>query len=226
MLTNYEFSAIARLLEWVEGTDLPPTSTGSNGAWTCDEWHQEVLKYMVNGEKYFSLPVPSYFQYDDVQSVRETFKKYGEKKFWSYDAMQTVKDLSDTLIVAEMGRGIDLLLALLVKKWKQVIVYDKNIYYGDLVVGYFKNHYGVDITYVGANTGNIDWRSDDNSIQFIPCDNHPPSYIFSGDCVLSLEDAKLGAASAEKMFSNPNIKAVVKWGKVPKTTEEFFSINW
>lgn len=185
--------------------------------WTCDMWHLEVLKCLILGEEKYLKSAYSDYIPNKVPQFLELFKNYTRCKIESYNRLQEVKDLSDNLIVCEIGRGIDLLLAVQVKKWNKIVCYDTNQTCGKFIIEYFKKHFNVDVNYVHANSGDIDFN-DENKINF-----HSSNTYFDEDCIILADGTQIYIEGIKKIWKNLKIKAFIVHGCIPKTIDEFLS---
>ena len=112
-----------------------------DGKWWCaDWWTIEVLKCLFLGEKTYRDELPprrlrnnGIFSIDNI--VADTNNKLN-----MMDVMRSVNGWSHLLLVCEVGRGIDILLASLVQDWQSIYVYDNNQLVLDEVRRYFSRY--------------------------------------------------------------------------------------
>lgn len=222
-------------LEWLYATRLPKDSVEHNlnntaYGWDSDLWSIEVVRCLLLGEEaYLKSPAPEYFHADEAQGLKSQIAQYAQFKIATCQRVMEVANVSNNVIVAEMGRGIDLLLLTFIKNWQRIIIYDTNPYYGDYIVGRWKNVYKKDVTFVLANTGNTNWN-DNGDIVFYQSEDHVKTkredYRMQENCILVLENTRIGRVGLDVLYTNPNIVRVIKNGDMPKTTDEFLKSGW
>jgi len=95
-----------------------------NNRWSSDFWHREVISCLIEGiPGYRNLPIPDYLKNNESFSKPEIERAV----CWKMDMLDCIEvniDFSDTLIVSEIGWGIDLILCSTLKDWKKIIAYD------------------------------------------------------------------------------------------------------
>lgn len=97
--------------------DVPQESMGfGNEMYTADDWTLDVCNCLVLEDKH-------------IEGVR--------RKRSMYKHLQEVKDDADILLVGEVGRGLDIVIAQMVKEWDHIICYDHNPVYKDYLNRYF-----------------------------------------------------------------------------------------
>ena len=185
--------------------------------WTCDMWHLEILKCLMLGEAQYLKSEYSDYIPNKVPQFLEMFKNYTRCKIESYNRLQEVKNLSDNLIVCEIGRGIDLLLAIQVKKWNKIVCYDTNQYCGKFIIDYFKKHFNIEVSYIHANSGDINFN-DGGKINF-----HSSNQYFNEDCIIIADGTQIYIEGIKKIWSNSKIKAFIVHGNIPKTIDDFLA---
>ena len=177
---------------------------GSKGDYyTADDWSMEILKCLIMGkEAYLNSPPAKYLRGDkhahQTKLARDAIRKENMLK-----VLQTVKDDARDLLVCEAGRGIDILLSSMVKKWDTIHCYDSNSHESDEGNLYFKEKLGMPISFVTCNTGL--YKFADISRPTIAVANH----------------TMLGRPGATKILNNKNIIHLIKDGRLIKKVEEW-----
>lgn len=164
--------------------------------WCCDWWSIEVLKCLYWGVDVYRLdPLPNRLKNNPGFCGREEIVTYAGRKIKTAENLEKVKDLADTLYVCEVGRGLDILVALSVKSWKRIICYDTNQYYLDMINAHFP---GQPIEPFLANSGNMDFKKIEDQVILI-ADNH-----------------RIGEEGIKDILDNPNIKSAIIEGELRK----------
>jgi hypothetical protein len=111
--------------------------------WNADYWTIEVTRYLIEGNKY---TVPDKFK-GNRNADPNRIKNDALIKLNVLNLLQDIKDSADYLLICEVGRGLDILMASQVKKWKKIYCYDQVDYRNYLYV--FDNN----INFVRKSTG-------------------------------------------------------------------------
>jgi hypothetical protein len=158
--------------------------------WCSDWWTIEVLKCLYwTKEPYLLDTLPNRLKNNIAFVGREEIVTQTESKLRMMDELEKVKDLSDILYVCEVGRGVDILLALMIKEWSKIICYDINPHYVDLLPKHFP---GKSIEIFRANSGDIDFINNIKEPLILIADNH-----------------RLGKKGIFDIANNPTIKAAI-----------------
>ena len=136
-----EESDIRRFYEHLKENQIPSNVTqeaqgyGSK-RYTADMWTLEVCECLLG------MPCkPS--------------EHYKKQKEWLLESLEKVKNDADKICIGEVGRGLDIVIASMIKQW-DVICYDHNPIYRGLLDKYFK-----DVEYICTSTNDfIDNRSE------------------------------------------------------------------
>jgi hypothetical protein len=105
--------------------------------WTADLWSLEVCKaFLIGIEKYREENVPEKYRKNEGHTGNHVIRSYIIKENL-LNILADIKDDCDVLAVCEVGRGLDILIANMVKKWKKIICYDQ-VHYNEYLK-YFKN---------------------------------------------------------------------------------------
>jgi len=152
---------LGELERFVEETMLPVEEQEHIGnrkkAWTADYWTIEVAKCLRMGEDaYLETPLPPWLENNPY------FQPYGKKhvigcakyKIRNLENLGKFKDRSNNLLVCQIGRGLPVIVAFQVKRWRRILAYD-NIDYGRLLDGFFIPRLGVKIEFEIGDTANF-----------------------------------------------------------------------
>ena len=93
--------------------------TGNN-YWNADYWTIEVATCLDNIEEY---KVPEKFidnKFCDINRI----KKDAKIKLSVKSILNKIKNESDSLLICEAGRGLDIFVSNTIKKWKKIYCYD------------------------------------------------------------------------------------------------------
>jgi len=97
--------------------------TGKN-FWCSDYWHIEVLKCLYLGDDvYLTDPIPRRLADNTNFSVKDAII-YAAMKRKMLSCLIQLKDSCSSLFIPQIGRGIDLLLANMIKTWEHVYCFD------------------------------------------------------------------------------------------------------
>lgn len=104
--------------------------------WCCDFWNLETVRCLMMGDKKYA-EVGSWEYIYDV-SYKSDVRTSAELKLNGLVKLEQYKDETDTLLIPECSRGIDILITNTIKKWK-IITYDRNPLYCELAKRYWKD---------------------------------------------------------------------------------------
>jgi hypothetical protein len=153
--------------------------------WNADYWTVEVTRCLIEGDKY---TVPDKFK-GNRNADSNRIKSDANIKLNILNILQDIKDSADSLLICEIGRGLDVLIANQVKKWKTIYCYDQ-VNYEKYLTNVFNN-----ISFVRKSTG-----------AFFP-------ETISDECIVIMNHS---ICSYEKFKKNMNsvhgiIDGVLKW---------------
>ncbi len=119
---------LINFLTYTQNNTIKPDSYTSVGVyphiWTDDDWHMEVAKYLLIGEtNYLSYNPPSRLKGNPYYNPQKLVDS-GKIKIKTADALSKISAEEKTLLICEVGRGLDILVSASVKKWDRVICYD------------------------------------------------------------------------------------------------------
>jgi len=93
--------------------------TGIN-YWNADYWTIEVASFLLYGDDY---KIPEKF-IDNRNCDPNRIKKDGGEKLAQKKILEEIKNEADVLLIGEVGRGLDILIANQVKKWEKIYCWD------------------------------------------------------------------------------------------------------
>jgi len=105
-----------------------------------------------------------------------------------------VKDAADTLLVCEVGRGLDILVATFVRDWPKVICYDYVGSHGRKLEEYFGEW--MEIDFVGETSKRYPFGSVDE------------------DVILIANETKIPDAGGKAIQENPHIRHIIRNGRL------------
>ncbi len=92
--------------------------------WCSDYWHIEILKCLYLGDDtYLTDPIPRRLAENKNFNVKDALF-YTEMKRKTLSCLIQLKDSCSSLFIPQIGRGIDLLLANMIKTWEHVYCFD------------------------------------------------------------------------------------------------------
>ncbi len=89
--------------------------------WNADFWTMEVAAYLIQETDY---EVPERFK-GNRNCDPNRMKHDAEIKKSVYENLQKFQLDGDALLICEVGRGLDILMANMVKKWRKIYCYDQ-----------------------------------------------------------------------------------------------------
>lgn len=89
--------------------------------WTADMWTMEVARCLLYGDDYQIPMIHKHNKNADINRIRHD----ANVKLKLKNLVQEIKDDVDVLLIGEVGRGLDVLIANQVKEWKTIICYDQ-----------------------------------------------------------------------------------------------------
>lgn len=163
-------------------------------AWIEDEFTIEVGKAILTGEEdYLKDPVPIR-RYSIDMFKKQNILRYALKKYNMLQALEHIKDDCDTLLICEVGAGLDIVLAESIKPWKKIICYD----YNDAILQRSKEFF------------------QDFKIEFLLCDSYFfKSQVLVEDCIMIADNMSTPYEEA-KFLNNDKIKHIIWEGELKK----------
>lgn len=98
--------------------------TGNN-YWNADYWTIEVTRCLL----YDDYTLPKKFDGNKFADPNR-IKKDAAMKLSMLKILDDIKDSADCLLICEVGRGLDILIANMVKTWKKIYCFD-HVNYGE-----------------------------------------------------------------------------------------------
>lgn len=128
-------------------------ATRKGDKWWCSDWWSiEILKYLMYGEQaYIGDPPPNRLKNNDLWN-KETIMEAGRQKIEMEKKLHSISSNIENLLVCEVGRGIDIALAIMKHQWKNIYCYDLNPLMGEELISYFKVRLGLPIHFQQLNT--------------------------------------------------------------------------
>jgi hypothetical protein len=119
-----------------ENINQESSGRGKN-RFTADDWTVEMCKCLLDLDNYKDS-IPEKFK-NSSGYMSNIIINHSEWKHKMFELVCDIKDDSDVLCVGEVGRGLDIVICNMIKKWKKIICYDHNQVYGNLLKKYFKD---------------------------------------------------------------------------------------
>lgn len=119
---------LINFLTYTQNNTIKPDSYTSIGTypnmWTDDDWHMEIAKYLLVGKSnYLSYNPPSRLKGNPYYSP-EKLVEIGDAKLKTADILSGISAEANVLLICEVGRGLDILIANSIKTWNKIICYD------------------------------------------------------------------------------------------------------
>lgn len=110
--------------------------------WCCDWWTIEMTKYIYLGEKkYLETRKPRWLQ-KKIYNVLADLQRATQMKEKMFNHLIKLQNDADDLLVCEVAHGIDIIIALQVKKWNQIYCYDQ-VNYQPSISKFFNSYYNI-----------------------------------------------------------------------------------
>lgn len=164
--------------------------------WTADETAIETGKFILLGkEDYYKDPFPLRMYDSEKKPIfrKEEIDSQVEYKWRMFENLSKIKDATNNLLICEVGRGIDIVIANYIKKWDSIICYDSNAKVLEKTQLYFSNQ--KNIIFIIKNSAFFEFDKIDKPTIIIGNDMH----IHPRE-ILSVE--------------NPNIKHIILEGEL------------
>jgi len=170
--------------------------------WCVDWWTIEVAKYLFNGKEIYLNDPPPWRLRNNRNFNKEMIIKDGDIKLSMFEALKEVKDSTDNLLICEVGRGLELVFANHIKKWKTIYCYDYNPLYKDLLNMYFVEKLGMNIVFNNCKTAKFPFEDIEENV------------------ILVASHVQMRKDVAEKILMNDCIVKVILNGKPTKKKGE------
>lgn len=94
---------------------------GGESYWNADMWTIEVTRCLLLGDDYTIPEKLKGNRFADPNRIKKDVEiKISEKKI-----LEQIKDSTDVLLIGEVGRGLDILIANSVKEWDKIYCWDQ-----------------------------------------------------------------------------------------------------
>lgn len=134
------------LAEQESGTDVK--------TWKSSYWTYEIMENLILGEEeYKKAKHPPWLTYMPKYRTQSSMLNYGRNKRLMLRRLKEMSKLVDNLLVCEVGYGVDLVLAMMVKKWNKILCYDSNPYLKDFLEGFFVSKHSLNLDFVATSSG-------------------------------------------------------------------------
>lgn len=203
IITQEQNVGLQKFLQFIQNTLLPfdkQETVKQDRFWWCyDWWCIEILKYLINEDRLYQLDTPPHRLRNNPFFNKAEITKQAHYKLAMLASLDKVKELASVLCVCESGRGIDIVLANMIKKWDTISCYDSVEFYQKLLLRSFPDKTTVNI--IDYATFNF------NSIK--------------EKVVLIADSDKIPKTSGMQMLNNKNIVAIIRRGVIIDNIE-----NW
>ena len=105
--------------------------------WTADLWSVELCKAWVMGLDEYRETIPLEYRENPGHNGNHALRSCKIKENL-LDILMDIKEDANEIVVCEVGRGLDILIANMVKKWKRIICYDQVPQYKDYLNRFFE----------------------------------------------------------------------------------------
>ena len=169
---------------------------GKRHFWCSDWWTEEVTRCLLVGIRtYRGLERPDKL-YGNEFFVQEHIVNCAKQKLLMMRSLSKIKNEANKLLVCEVGRGLDILVASLVQNWTKVISYDRIVMHGRLISEYFGMGMGME----------IDFRAETS--ERFPFDS------INEDIILVANGTQIQNDVARAIQKNMRIKHVIRNGRL------------
>jgi hypothetical protein len=162
MFTDKEMDLLKEFYFWCfnERVEKEEQSGMGTKTWRVSYWVYDLMENLTLGEEEYSkVRLPIWLNYMPKYRVQTAMLQYGRKKRLMFEEMKKAKTLPSNLLVCEVAYGVDIVLAMMIKKWGKIMCYDHNSAYGDFLKSFFVNRHNLNLTFVG--TSSSDYRFDE-----------------------------------------------------------------
>lgn len=166
-----------------------PENEEASAGWCQSYYTYEVLQGLILGdERYEEKPWPSWLADREKYRTHGPVRKHIAGKRSTFKLLKEIGHLSDNLLICEIGYGMDLVIAMMVKEWNKVLSYDHNPYMEKGLVEFFVERHGV----------NLEFKcSPSNYYRFDEINE--PTIVLSNYCHVSVD------VQAENIKNNDNL---------------------
>jgi hypothetical protein len=134
--------------------------------WCSDWWTIEVLKCLYLGTYDYNRFNPPRRLINNSNFSKNEILKAVNYKMSMMDHLERFSNDHRVLLVGEVGRGIDIVLACLIKNnWERIICYDSNYLINDVLKDFSVRHLPINVEFITASTNSY------------PVDNIPDNTI-------------------------------------------------
>jgi len=150
MFTDKEIELLKEFYYYCFNTRLEYEQAQGAGTstWKCSYWTYEIMENFILGEEeYQKVNKPPWLTYMPTYRDHTSMLNYGRNKRLMFKRLKEIEKLVDNLLVCEIGYGVDLILAMMIKKWGMILSYDQNKYFKEFLYGFFVEKKGLDLTF-------------------------------------------------------------------------------
>jgi len=153
--------------------EFTPTVEESSASWCQSYYQYEVLQGLILGrEKYLLDALPTWLK-DRPKYRTGPIQRHIQCKLDTFKVLQEIKSLSDYLVVCEVGYGTDIIVAIMIKEWKEIYCYD-NPYMEKGLIDFFVKKKGVNLIFKQSPSTIFDFAGIDKRTIVLANHTHIP----------------------------------------------------
>jgi hypothetical protein len=104
--------------------------------------------FLLGEEEYRKTPIPDYLKVENPRYRNDKWKLwYGRRKLIMIEELKKLKDYYDYVLICEVGFGIDILLCMMIKEWKEIQCYDSNPFLKEFIENFFIKKHKINVIF-------------------------------------------------------------------------------
>ena len=124
-------------------------STDGKVKWNQSYWTYEVMTGLILGEEgYLEAPLPHWLEFKVKYRTNSSIRRMIEDKKTMFNTLRCGV-FPDNLLVCEVGYGVDVVLAMIAKDWKEIRCYDSNHGFEEGLINFFVKKHKCNLTFEG-----------------------------------------------------------------------------
>jgi hypothetical protein len=205
----------SQLLRSIIFNPLPVDSQETAGTgesfWCADWWTLEVAKYFYLGGEagYLDDPPARRLQnlhFSGVSKGRQKTVKFGKHKENMMKVLEEYKEEANGVLICEIGRGLDMMCALVVKEWEVYYCYDADGRHRGFLKELF-GKYDCVIKFFHNNSKKVDF---DDALQ-----DH------EGKVIALSNTTQLGQVGCQRLLDCPKVVRIINNGQLIDSPDQW-----
>jgi len=151
----------------------PVSGEEKTATWTQTHWTFEQLENLTLGEEvYIKAPLPTWLSEGSKYRSHGGARKQANHKRRMLRVLREHGELPDNLLVCEVGYGIEIVLAMMIKEWKEIKCYDQCGGFKAGLINFFVKQHGLNLVFEQTISAHFSFDEIEESTMIISNGTH------------------------------------------------------